>query len=359
MTEKNYKLEVANFVFKIGEKELLDAFNDWFYPTVTDGCYIDGRSYSETQKLFFHETEILIHGDEEPVLIGKLVKHQKLSSDQYFKDGKLIPDNKTLDTHPSSFFVLTLSNHKLLWVEETKRAPKVSDFQQIVKSQIMNKRREYIHEQVNQRKKELYIEFGKSNFRNDKEGKKEFDRKLDQFKQVLSRETLPHVEVTPLADQGLLNDRLKNIQVIKSIKIKFLQTNNELADENEQFLRRFQKTGEALGANSSSANFNGSKENPLDTKKGISIIKSSSRGTMKTDINATNKSGDDVTFNNYDDKVKVKKPIEQFKKSLSHMDKLIAVFDSFKNMVGKSIKIPVINAIAKKKALELVKSIKK
>src|SRR5688500_388311 len=68
-------------------------------------------------------------------ICGRVVKETELYRRQAFdeKTGKLVIDPKTLQTAPSSIFVLLRTSHRLLYVRELSDAPSINQFRSTAK----------------------------------------------------------------------------------------------------------------------------------------------------------------------------------------------------------------------------------
>ena len=111
-------MEVANFSCKsvLGDLELLDIFNDYVFPAMSNK-EVPGSKNSETLSYKFIDLQFL-KIEKELLLVGRLVKNLNLQRQQILEGDSLVQSYETMESAPSSFFVLILNTHKLLWVRE-------------------------------------------------------------------------------------------------------------------------------------------------------------------------------------------------------------------------------------------------
>ena len=112
------RMEVANFSCKsvLGDLELLDIFNDYVFPAMSNK-EVPGSKNSETLSYKFIDLQFL-KIEKELLLVGRLVKNLNLQRQQILEGDSLVQSYETMESAPSSFFVLILNTHKLLWVRE-------------------------------------------------------------------------------------------------------------------------------------------------------------------------------------------------------------------------------------------------
>jgi len=142
------KLEFANFTCKFGEHlKLLDLYKEVVHPSFIEGNFL--RSLRGTD-YFFIDTQLVKvrnykSGAEDLVLAGRLVKNTKLKREQIFRQGQgIIEDKDELESAPTSFFVLTLNNHRLLYMREVAGAPDVKTFQATCQKFLRDRHRVFI-----------------------------------------------------------------------------------------------------------------------------------------------------------------------------------------------------------------------
>ena len=129
MTNNKRTVQFANFICLFGELEMLDLCDEVVIPAFTNEQ--NRRSFKDTS-YFFHEVELITIEEKgkpsEPAIAGKFVKNTTLQREQIYQDGNLIKNIRKLPSAPSSFFVLILRDHKLLFLPEVSGAPSVESF---------------------------------------------------------------------------------------------------------------------------------------------------------------------------------------------------------------------------------------
>lgn len=77
--------------------------------------------------IFFHDVKpVLLDNSENKVIgiIGRFIKDTTLVREQIFLDKqRIVKDSESIQSSPSSIFLLILNNHRLIYVKETKNAP--------------------------------------------------------------------------------------------------------------------------------------------------------------------------------------------------------------------------------------------
>ena len=206
MGNYSQKLNLANFICKFGEKfVLLDLADEIVIPAFTDESF--KRKYADTN-YFFHGVELInlsTSEKNEMAIAGRLVKETTVSRSQILKDGEIIKDYQELSSAPTSFFVLLLSNHKLLFVRENSGAPSIQIFESTILSFLKLAHRKWIDLKFNERNDEAPI------------------KKNDLYNEWPS----PTLEIVPLASEETINAYVDKFKVINSVEIQLLNTNHE------------------------------------------------------------------------------------------------------------------------------------
>jgi hypothetical protein len=225
---RSKKIELANVVITAGDKEFLDLFADHFWPYLRDTS-IPGRG--ETRSFRFNDLALDFVGPAGfPCLHGRLIRLMTLQAEQQFDDEKnrLVPSQESISSAPSAYFLISLADHKLAFLPESKRRPPIiKDLEHCF---------EYIiFEDWRTRRKNLKADKLK------KEGRQRVPRgHAEIWGQEIDRLwPRPEIRITPLPASMELKKRLALYNLLSSIEIKPLKTNNEIPDENEQFLRQY------------------------------------------------------------------------------------------------------------------------
>lgn len=128
---RQHDLSFANFVLRFGpEQVLLDYAEEIVLPAFLNRGHI--RKHGDTEFRFYN-TKLRQLGiyEGEPILgvTGHFVKDTKLRRQQIFREDQgLVANERSMESAPSSFFILILNNHRLLYFAETAGAPDLNTF---------------------------------------------------------------------------------------------------------------------------------------------------------------------------------------------------------------------------------------
>ncbi|MDN5513574.1 hypothetical protein [Acinetobacter sp.] len=122
-TSSSFEFEVANFVCKFNENNLMDLFNEVVLPAFNR----DDKWKIANGTFFFKDVSLINYQANNEMyyaLAGKFIRNTLLKRQQYHNEvtGELIQDEQSLPSSPSAFFVLILNNHRLIYLKETKHA---------------------------------------------------------------------------------------------------------------------------------------------------------------------------------------------------------------------------------------------
>lgn len=134
----------ANFILKFGDEDLLDYLDEVVLYAFTDDALVRERKGSS---FYLIDVEIvdLVPGEGRHAIAGRFIQDTVLRRTQIYKDGEgLIQDERTMQSSPSSFFVLTLEDHRLIYYAETTHAPEISSFKSTMEQFIRRKHRAFI-----------------------------------------------------------------------------------------------------------------------------------------------------------------------------------------------------------------------
>lgn len=220
------KLNIANFICKIGENiVLLDMFDDVILPAFKANME---RTYGDDIRYFFHDVKLIDLSDNdspELAIAGRFVKQSKLEREQFFSNGELVKDPRKLETAPTSFFALLLSNHKLLYVRENSGAPPISTFEATINAFVKKRYRAWLDEEVNRRKK---------------------SEKPVTKKSLTEEVPSPNIEIVELSTNSEIHSFVKKFRVINTVEIKPLSTNHET--DNSPLFRNLRRVQDRLGS---------------------------------------------------------------------------------------------------------------
>lgn len=219
-------LNIANFICKFGDDlVLLDMLEEVVIPAFNQNRL---RNYGDDVRYFFHDvriTDLSKDGDNEITISGRLVKEGKVARDQVFKAGAIVKDRREMETAPTSFFVLLLSNHKLLYVRETPGAPGLSTFESTVNAFMRESYRTWLDEEL--------------------ENRETAGEKITK-KALIQEVPAPVVEVVELSTDSEIRKFIKKFKVINAVEIQLLNTNHEA--DNAPLFRKLRGIKDKLGS---------------------------------------------------------------------------------------------------------------
>ena len=274
------RMEVANLTCRsiLGDKELLDVFVDYFLPAMQKQ-EVPGSRNSET--LFYKFIDLNVTKIEnELVLYGRFIKCLNIEREQILDGDKLIPSFESMDSAPSSFFVLILCNHKLLWIKETSRAPLLKDFRAALSKMLKKERFNLINNYVESQTLNLFLD--KNNMQN-------IERK--------AYAEYPELElsVTPLGNDVQIRERLSRFKNIYNITIKALKRNNELGSDFSMLAQKMSETQEKMAAKNVTTQIHGDTKNPLKKEAATELIQSVSDGNYEYKIEGIDEKSNKIT----------------------------------------------------------------
>jgi hypothetical protein len=228
---RQLSITLANVICRFGDHLfLLDLAKEVVFPAFADSSL--RRKYGETVYLFLNTGWITTPAAKdfpaEICLYGQIVKDTVLHREQILRAGQLVPSPESLPSAPSAFFVLLLSNHKLIYLPETSGAPALDAFGATLQSFLREKHRDYITA--------LY------------EAARVGEKPVTKSS-LLEQIPVPTVEVVPLATRESINDFVSSIEKLTHLEFRILTTNREFQMRGPY--QRIRTDAEALGAKSS------------------------------------------------------------------------------------------------------------
>lgn len=230
------EMELANFVCKFREKNLLD-YVDYF----ADAMRSQGvRKWGSTTYLFqgVEFKQIASDGEIFTVCFGRIIKQMVLRREQILVRGVLKAAPGQLDTAPSSLFAIVLENHRLLYTPETQYAPNVHEFAHAVKSIVRN-----------------HIRRAEQAFREERRALKTAGIPVEKIPQEEWAAKFPSVDVraTPIASNDSIAAFLGRFSVLKTLQITLLETNHEV--DYEKMWGGIRDAGNSVGSKSTEVMF--------------------------------------------------------------------------------------------------------
>lgn len=277
------KMEIANLTCRNtnGTKELLDIFSDYFYPTIKNQIGTGSRKNKET--LFYRFIDLGITKiDNELVLYGRFVKNLNIQREQILEGDKLVESHNSMSSAPSSFFILILSNHKLLWIREVSRAPSLKDLNATLIKMLEKQRTELIAEYMDKKINGSILKV------NEKQIELEAFTKYPQLE----------LKITPLSNNVSISEKISKFDKIHKIILKVLKRNSELGSEFNNLANTMSNTRDGLEATDIKAEIKGNSRNPLNKEKTIEFLQGVSDGNHEYRVTGIDENSNPIEESN-------------------------------------------------------------
>ncbi|GEO83726.1 MULTISPECIES: hypothetical protein [Alphaproteobacteria] len=273
---KKHTAIFTNFILHFGsDKVLADGFESVVIPAFTDPKLV--RKYGET-RYQFHEVQLLTfdEGSEKTLAIaGRFIQTTVLKREQVYDDILgLIPDEATLESSPSAFFLLIINDHRLVYFGETNNAPDIDRFKLTIYRFLREKHREFIdftHKQSIEKgekktKKALIAEFG-----------------------------IPYLEILPIISSSNIRQFASQYAVLKKVEFRLIRPNDDLrAGEIFEDLRSVLESMKSSNAKVVASNPDG-----LDIDRSVEAIVDAGAGdNQEIVLHGTDKDGNSIHGNN-------------------------------------------------------------
>lgn len=297
-------IEFANYTLNFGDnKVLLDAFESIVLPSFQNEKYI--RKFKDTE-YFFTDTRLILLEEidldfvgprqiEAPALAlcGRIIKKTILQRDQIFQDGMIIRDHKTLESHPSSLFVLMLNNHRLMLCKEVAGAPTLDEFQNTSKYCLAKRYDSYVDYEVK---------------KNRRLRKKKPETERIYKKDVHSKLNIPKLRVTALTDPRSLNSFIEIFSVVNRLSIELLPTNSENISLDD-FWKKMEEEKEDLNSNKAQLVFTNRTDDGLNSQAVVDKTASATQmANSKIIISGKDENGARLSGNNESFTLKTPRP---------------------------------------------------
>lgn len=294
MKKEFKKMFMLNFNCTFGHEneELLDHFQDYFYPALISGYKRElpnGSSY----KL----SSVSIQEDEtgkRKVLTG-LITHDTILENTGVPEGpKMKRVNETMEAYPTSIFLIFLDNHKMAFIPLQKGSPRYTEFSATIRDYLKTFRKEY---------------------------NKNKDKSL----------RLPYavINIEPIPSKKKITDYMETIQKMKQLQLKLYPLN--ASEETSSAVRGIR---ELLNETGSKTNHIISKS-PTDKDKVAEIIDSASQYSNIT-LKAIDYDGNRITMTNDDFKAETDIEIDTAKpyldENISEVLKIASGFEIFSDV---------------------------
>jgi hypothetical protein len=205
-------LSFANFVLRFGPNEvLLDYVQEIVLPAFLNEGHI--RRHGETEFRFYN-TRLRKLGthDGDPVLgiTGHFVKDMKLRRQQIFDESRgLVANSAEIESAPSSFFILILNNHRLLYFAETASAPTLESFGATAQHFLRTEWHRFVRERL---KHDNVTRTGTERL---------------SLRQLQQRIPTPVLEVVRVAGRDAITETIARFGKITQLRFKLIEPNDE------------------------------------------------------------------------------------------------------------------------------------
>lgn len=311
-------LQIANFTCKYGEKDLLDI-PGIFYRVFFNREKV--RQYKDS-KYILRDVDMLNFRNVDFVVAGRFVKDLFLHREQVYVEGEGVVSNPgKMQSSPSALFFLFLNNHRLLYYHESSFAPKLGIFESTIRWFFKDERKKVINRIL----------------ADDDLREKRSKRYGQRVTRALLNKKIPEpdIEIIPLSSVENLRSFVNRFSVLKSVKVTFFRTNNEL--DTDALFRAIREQGDILGRQRTVLDHS-SKEG-LD-KDGVveQFGELGTFGNSEMFLRGVDDKGDRLSGNNEDFQVKI--PIDSLPKNVSDAARQVyAIYSDLKDKdsLGKTL----------------------
>lgn len=324
MAKRTFNMEIGNLICRFGEKYvLLDLAEEVVLPAFLSKKQV--RTYGST-RYFFHDVKpVLLDNSENKVIgiIGRFIKDTTLVREQIFLDKQgIVKDSESIQSSPSSIFLLILNNHRLIYVKETKNAPPKDAFIKTLLSFLRKSHQNFINNKFDEYK-----------VNHDK------NKGLDRVTKKNLREEYPDPSLLliPLTSKESIKDFVCNYKLLKTIEIALSDRNDE--NDNDPFFDLMQKRKDDIGSTKSVLKH--SNREGLNKEVAITeIAEATAQGNQTVKLVGEDKSGDTLTGNN--ENFQLRKSLDNLGGSLQEM--ATTLYATFKSLVKDGcIDLPILS----------------
>jgi hypothetical protein len=206
------RIEYANFVCRFGERfVLVDQLQDVIIPAF----FNEFERKTAKTRLFLHDVSMIEDSKDRHVIAGRLVKDTILEREKlYDAKTKTLKDSaESLRSSPTSFFVLILETHRLMFIPEHRGSPTLKTFETVMQRFLLD----------------AYIErYG------EKSGK------LSPTNKSVERLASPELQIVRMMSAGSLESFLDRFELIQQLSIRVAEVNNEF--DNSELIEDLRKS---------------------------------------------------------------------------------------------------------------------
>jgi hypothetical protein len=280
---RQHDLSLANFICTFGDNQvLLDFAEEIVFPALVADTLI--RKYGDTS-YYIYEAKVISLGDrdglDEIAIIGHFVKDTVLKRQQIVKSGVLVEDYNEMASAPSSFFVLLLSDHRLLYFADTRSAPDIKTFASTIQLFLRQKWRDLLKRKQDEAESKVSLKILQKQF------------------------PMPRLNVVPVARMDAITDSIGTFSKIEKIKFKLIKPNDEpdAAEVLDSVRHRYQKLKPAR------LDLEVADAQGLDKDESVEAVKEAASG-LNTEIIVTGKDEHNNKAQADNDQFALKIPVE-------------------------------------------------
>ncbi|RWK11868.1 hypothetical protein [Mesorhizobium sp.] len=316
---RQHNATFANFICRFGDdKVLLDYAYEIVIPAFTRDTYV--RSYGTRTHYHFYEVEIvtLDHKSNPPTiaLAGRFVKDTELTRYQVFDELLgLIQDERKMRSAPSSFFILVLNNHRMIYFPETPHAPDLKSFEATAAYFLQKRHQEYISELYDQARRD---------------GQRKATKKA-----LVQAHPWPTLQVVPLTGADSIEEFVRRYETLKQIDFRLVRPNDDI-DAGEIF-SQIRDLSQSLNADRTKIT-TANPDEGLDITAAIeTITEATAGGNQEVTLNGVDLEGNNLSGNN--ESFQINAPIADVPPAKEDLIKTL--YEAFQALIAsETLKVP-------------------
>lgn len=197
--------QFANLVVKFGKDDLLD------HSAIVLRAFLNDTHIRGYGRTHYHFLDVSLEKADPNdasslVVVGRFVKNTVLEREQILAGGKLLADHQEIESAPSSAFLLVLKTHRMIFVQETKFAPTLSEFESTL--------RRFITKEFEENLRKVY------------EHEKAQNPKYT-WKDARRANPAPSVSVVPLTSRSSISNFISRFSKIDTLSIPLIDRNSD------------------------------------------------------------------------------------------------------------------------------------
>lgn len=303
---RKLELEVGNFICRFSPKLVL---NDLLSEVVLPAYHADRKRAIMGTEYFFIDREFryLVKDEIESLaLCCRIVKRTKIKRHQIYSETRgIVPDEKDLDSAPTSIAILLLYSHRLLFVREVPNAPTMhqygSTFRYLMRDEILDYREGIFNKPKN---------------------------KLSR-KEIAQEVQIPEIRVVPVPSTESLKTFIDRFELLTTLKVQVAPTNNEL--DNEDFFKDTRIIKKQVG--SSKTTLTHYHPNGLDKDGCREHVDAAKQGSLFVELKGKDENGDELKGDN--DSFSVKAPLATTATSMRKLSE--KAFSKYKELKDEAV----------------------